>query len=136
MQKSIYTGGRERWRGGAIFREHENRTLAPCAVPSIYMIYVYTAVSRARVPRARVCVHAHARLLHGRYTHTLTHTYGRTCARDIRGYQSYAKLQTETAPLSLSLQPPPSHPYFQRAKFAYIRRHTRPALISPATGGN
>lgn len=29
---------------------------------------------------------------------------GRTCARDIRGYQSYAKLQTETAPL----QPLPS----------------------------
>lgn len=39
-------------------------------------------------------------------THTYTHTYGRTCARDIRGYQSYAKLQTETAPLSLSLSNP------------------------------
>lgn len=43
--------------GGAIFREHGNRTLAPCAVPSIYMIYVY-AISRVcrsfcECPRAR-----------------------------------------------------------------------------------
>lgn len=60
MQKSIYTGGGG--REGAIFREHENRTLAPCCVPSIYMIYVYT------VSRARACVPL---LLHeSAYTHT------------------------------------------------------------------
>lgn len=93
--------------GGAIFREHENRTLAPCAVPSIYMIYVYTAVSRARVPRARVCVHAHARL-HGRYTHT--HARMGAHARATSAVTRATRSSRRKLPPSLSLSPTPSLP--------------------------
>lgn len=93
--------------GGAIFREHENRTLAPCAVPSIYMIYVYTAVSRARVPRARVCVHAYARL-HGRYTHLHTHVWAHMRARHPR-LPELREAPDGNCP-SLSLSPTPSLP--------------------------
>lgn len=86
--------------GSNIQRARESNARAVLCAINIHdlCIYRFTRACLCSAPSARVCVHAHVCLrMH-------VHAYGRTCARDIRGYQSYAKLQTETAPL----QPLPS----------------------------
>ena len=114
--------------GYGIFREHKNRTLAS-RHQYTRSIYLVARAARVRDSFARVRARARARVRYPRLPKLQP-----------------ALLQTEAESplllLFLVLSLLSSHPspfqmeWGKTAEFAYIRRHTLSALISPATAGN
>lgn len=116
--------------GGAIFREHGNRTLASCAVPSIYMIYTPFRIYVCAPPR-----NVYTRYVQKCATPVLLpeSAYSRTCPKDARmgahARARYPRLpKLREAPDGNCPTSPPCHPCIQRAEFAYIRCHTHGPL--------